>query len=88
MQMSRAELFKRTVIFVAVAIIPILVWYLFDVILVAFGAIILAMLVRLGAQLFMRWLSVPRPLALVISGLLIFQCVWRSRISLWKPHRR
>ena len=29
------------------------------------------MLLRLGAQPFMRWLSLPEPLALLISGLLI-----------------
>ena len=40
-------------------------------VLVAFGAIILALLVRLGGQPFMRWASLPEPVALVISGLLI-----------------
>ncbi len=62
---------KRTLIVVAVAIIPIVIWYLFDVVLIAFGAVILAMLVRLGAQPLMRFLSAPGPLALAISGLLI-----------------
>lgn len=69
--MSHLEFLKRTVIVVAVAVIPVVIWYLSGVILMAFGAIILAMLVRLGAQPFMRWLSVPEPLALVISGLVI-----------------
>ncbi len=75
MHMNRTEFFKRTVIFVAVAVVPVLVWYLFDVILIAFGAIILAMLVRLGAQPFIRWASIPEPLALVISGVLILSVV-------------
>jgi predicted PurR-regulated permease PerM len=71
MQMSYLEFLKRTLILVAVAVLPILIWYLFGVILMIFGAIILAMLLRLGAQPFMRWLSLPEPLALVISGALI-----------------
>ena len=71
MQKNNVEFLKRALIFVAVAVIPILIWYLFGVVLMIFGAIILAMLVRLGAQPFMRWLSAPEPLALVISGLVI-----------------
>ena len=65
------ETLKLALLVVAVAIIPLLIWYLFDVILIVFGAIILAMLLRLGAQPFMRWLRVPEPLALVVSGLLV-----------------
>ena len=49
---------------VAVAVIALLIWYLFGLILIVFGAVILAMLLRLGAQPFMRWLSMPEPLAL------------------------
>jgi predicted PurR-regulated permease PerM len=71
MQKTHVEFLKRALIVVAVAVIPVLIWYLFGVVLMAFGAIILAMLVRLGAQPFMRWLSLPEPLALAISGLLI-----------------
>jgi predicted PurR-regulated permease PerM len=70
-QMGHVEVLKRTLIVVAVALIPVLIWYLFGVVLMAFGAVILAMLLRLGANPFMRWLSLPEPLALVISGLLI-----------------
>ena len=66
-----AETLKLALLVVAVALIPLLIWYLFDLILVVFGAIILAMLLRLGAQPFMRWLSMPEPLALLVSGLLV-----------------
>jgi hypothetical protein len=48
--MSYLEFLKRSLIIVAVAVVPFLIWYLFGVILIAFGAIILAMLLRLGAQ--------------------------------------
>ena len=71
MQISYLELLKRTLLIVAVAAVPFLIWYLFGVVLIAIGAIILAMLLRLGAQPFMRWLSLPEPLALLISGVLV-----------------
>jgi predicted PurR-regulated permease PerM len=65
------ETLKLALLVVAVALIPFLIWYLFDVILIIFGAVILAMLLRLGARPFMRWLSVPEALALLVSGLLV-----------------
>jgi predicted PurR-regulated permease PerM len=70
MCMSYAELFKRALLVVAVALIPVLVWYLFDVILMAFGAIILANVLRLGADPFSRWLRIPHSVTLIVSGLL------------------
>jgi predicted PurR-regulated permease PerM len=66
-----SDFFKRTMIVVAVIATPILIWYLFGVVLMAFGAVILAMLLRLGAQPLMRWLALPEPVALTVSGLLI-----------------
>jgi hypothetical protein len=44
MPLSAAELFRRTVIFVAIALVPVLVWLLFDVILIAMGPILIATL--------------------------------------------
>ncbi len=73
--MSNTELLKRTLLVVSVAAIPVLVWYLFDLILIAFGAIILAMLLRLGAQPIIRLLSISEPIALLISGLLILAVI-------------
>jgi predicted PurR-regulated permease PerM len=70
-----AELFKRTAIFVAVALVPVLVWLLFDVILIAMGAILIAILLSLGAEPFTRWLKLPRAIALVISGCIIVSIV-------------
>jgi predicted PurR-regulated permease PerM len=68
---SYADILKLALLVVAVAIVPILIWYLFGVVLMVFGAVILAMLLRLGAHPFTRWLHVPQPVALIISGLLI-----------------
>jgi predicted PurR-regulated permease PerM len=70
MQSGYVDFLKRTLIVVAVAVIPLLIRYLFGVVLMAFGAIILAMLLRLGAQPLMQW-RVPEPLALILSGLLV-----------------
>jgi predicted PurR-regulated permease PerM len=75
MQMSYLEFLKRTLLLVAIAVLPFLIWYLFGVILITIGAIILAMLLRLGAQPFVRWLSLPEPLALAISGVIILGCI-------------
>jgi predicted PurR-regulated permease PerM len=71
MQMSRIEFVTRTVIVVAVAVIPVLVWYLFDVVLIAFGAIILAMLVRLGGNPSCAGHPYPNRWPWPISGVLI-----------------
>jgi predicted PurR-regulated permease PerM len=71
MQMSRVEFFKRTLIVLAVALVPVLVWALFDVILMAMGAVVIAVLLRLGAEPFTRWLKLPQGVALALSGILI-----------------
>jgi len=81
------DFLKRTLIVVAVAVIPVLIWYLFGVVLIAFGAIILAMLLRLVAQPLMRWLALPEWAALTVSGLVILGVIagtgylFGSRIS-------
>ena len=71
MPLSTAEHFKRAAIFVAVVLVPVLIWYLFDVVLVAMGAILVAMLLSLGAEPFRKWLRFPRAIALLASGLVI-----------------
>jgi predicted PurR-regulated permease PerM len=75
MPLNAAELFKRTAIFVAVALVPVLVWLLFDVILITMGAILIAILLTLGAEPFTRWLKLPRAIGLVISGVIIVSIV-------------
>jgi len=75
MPLSAAELFKRAAIFVAVALVPVLVWLLFSVILIAMGAILFAVVLTLVAEPLTRWLKFPRAIALVISGLVIITIV-------------
>jgi predicted PurR-regulated permease PerM len=68
---SYFDILKLALLVVAVALIPVLIYYLFGVILMIFGAIILAMLLRLGAEPIKRWLFLPEALALSLSGILI-----------------
>lgn len=72
MSSGRAEFVKRCFIALAVVLLPVLIWYLFDVILIAVGALLLAELLGLGADPLVRWLRIPPRLALAISGLVIF----------------
>jgi predicted PurR-regulated permease PerM len=66
--MTTTEFFWRTVIFISVALVPILIWFLFDVILIVVGAILIAVLLRLVAEPFIRWGKLPEPVALILSG--------------------
>jgi hypothetical protein len=75
MKTSYAEFLKYALILVAVATLPVLIWYLSDAILIGFGAVLFAVFLRLGAEPFTRWLSVPQGAALVLSGILILAIV-------------
>jgi predicted PurR-regulated permease PerM len=69
--LTTVEFFKRTVIVVLVALVPVLVWFLFDVVLICVGAILVAALLRLVAEPFVRWCKCPQAVALIISGAII-----------------
>jgi len=73
--MTTAEFFWRAVIFISAALIPVLIWLLFDVILIVVGAILIAVLLRLVAEPFTRWGKLPEPIALILSGVLIIAFV-------------
>ncbi|MGH6852272.1 MAG: AI-2E family transporter [Methylocella sp.] len=75
MQSSDTSFLQRTVVFVLVALTPVLVWYLFDVVLIAVGAIVLATLLRLGAKPLRRWLRLPESIALTMSILFLLASV-------------
>jgi predicted PurR-regulated permease PerM len=68
--MTRSEFFLRSVIFVAIALAPFLIWLLFNVIVLATGAVLVATLMHLVSTPFLK-LRLPRGVALALSGLLI-----------------
>jgi predicted PurR-regulated permease PerM len=68
--LSTVEFSKRAAIFIGLALAPVLVWILFDVILLVIAAILVAVLLHVIAEPF-RWLRFPRNAALSLSGLLI-----------------
>ncbi len=70
MPISTAEFAQRAAIVISLALTPLLVWKLFDVILILTGAILLAVLLHVVAWPF-RKIRLPRPLALAIAGLLL-----------------
>jgi predicted PurR-regulated permease PerM len=75
MPLSTAELFKLAAIIVAIALVPALIWLLSGVILMAMGAILVAILLNLGAEPLVRWLRFPHGAALFASGLIIASIV-------------
>ena len=68
--MSRKEFAIRVVIVIALLLVPILVYRLFDVVLIGVGALLIATLLRLGSEP-LRRLKLPQPIALALSGLAI-----------------
>jgi predicted PurR-regulated permease PerM len=68
--MTTTEFARRSAIAIGLALIPLLIWYLFNVVLIVVGAILVASLLQLGAEPF-RKLWIPNGLALVASGVII-----------------
>jgi predicted PurR-regulated permease PerM len=73
--LTTAEFFWRAVIFVSVALVPVLILFLFDVILIVIGAILIAVLLRLVAEPFVRWGKLPEALALIVAGIVVVAVV-------------
>ena len=68
--MTTAEFSKRTIISIGLALVPLLVWRLSNVVLITIGAVLVATLLTLGAEPFCR-IRFPRSLALFISALVV-----------------
>jgi predicted PurR-regulated permease PerM len=71
MQANDTSFLQRTVVFAFAALTLFLVWYLFNVVFIAVGAIVFATLLRLGADPFRRCLRLPRSVALIFSIVLL-----------------
>jgi predicted PurR-regulated permease PerM len=69
--LSTAELLKLAVLMVAVALVPVLIWLLSGVLLMAMGAVLIAVLLNLVAEPLTRWLGFPQGAALFGSGVII-----------------
>lgn len=72
--MTLAEFAKRATIVIGLALVPLLAWYLFDVLVIITGAILTAALLEILAEPFYR-LRFPRSVALVAAGLIICAAV-------------
>jgi predicted PurR-regulated permease PerM len=75
MQTEGSSFLPRTVVFAFAALALFLVWYLFNVVFIAVGAIVFATLLRLGAYPFRRYLRLPRSVALIFSIILMLACL-------------
>jgi predicted PurR-regulated permease PerM len=75
MRTSIAEVVERATLIVVFALVLVLVWFLFDVILIIIGAVLVAVLFQLGAEPLIRYLKCPRGIALSLSGLIIISIV-------------
>ena len=68
MDASDAVFLKRAVLLVTLAILSFLIWYLFDVVMIVIGALILAILLQLGAEPFIKRFRFPRPIGLTLCS--------------------
>jgi predicted PurR-regulated permease PerM len=69
--LTTGEFVKRTLIVLLIALVPLLIWFLFDVILIVMGAILLAVLLRMIARPLMHRAKLPESIALTLSGFVI-----------------
>ena len=66
---------KRAAIVVALAPLPLLAWYLRDVLLMLVGSLLVAMLLQLVSEPLVRWCRLPEGLALALAGLILLLAI-------------
>ncbi|HZR71709.1 AI-2E family transporter [Bradyrhizobium sp.] len=71
MRTTTLEFAKRAAILVALIPLPFLVWYLRYFLLVLVGALLVAMLLQLASEPFVRWCRLSEGLALAFAGIVI-----------------
>lgn len=71
MRKSTAAVLERATFIVTAALVLALIWLLFDVILIVMGAVLVAVLLRLGAEPFAQRLRLPEAFALGLSGIAV-----------------
>jgi predicted PurR-regulated permease PerM len=75
MRAATLEFAKRTAIVVALAPLPLLVWYLRYFLLVLVGSLLVATLLQLASEPLVRWCRIGEGLALAIAGLAILLAI-------------
>jgi predicted PurR-regulated permease PerM len=73
--MTNRDFYRRLLATFALAVGALLVWELADVLLLVFGAVLVAMVLRLIADPIARWTRLPDGAALVVSGLVVLAIV-------------
>ncbi|WP_246776902.1 AI-2E family transporter [Microvirga sp. VF16] len=67
-----AEFVRKTLIVLGLGLLAFLIWKLSDVLLLAFGAVLVAILLRAASDALVRFLWVPERWSLAVATLLIF----------------
>jgi predicted PurR-regulated permease PerM len=88
MRMTTFEFFKRTIIVAIVVLVPLLIWLLFDVVLVLIGSILICVLLQLVSEPFTRWCRasawlIRQLIEMLVIGIVSAFAVWQ--IGLQSP---
>jgi len=70
--MGDAEFVRKILIVIGLIVLALMLWKLSDVLLLAFGAVLVAIILNASADALVRFLRVPERWSLMIAGLVIF----------------
>ncbi|NBJ11487.1 AI-2E family transporter [Microvirga arsenatis] len=70
--MGDAEFVRKILIVIGLIVLALMLWKLSDVLLLAFGAVLVAIILNASADALVRYLRVPERWSLMIAGLVIF----------------
>src|ERR671939_1635845 len=73
--LSYRRFFAFAAIAIAAATVPLLLWQLADVLILGFGALLIAILLRVVAEPFERWTPLPDWVSLLLAGLIVLGLV-------------
>jgi predicted PurR-regulated permease PerM len=67
-----AEFVRKTLIVLGIIVFALLLWKLADVLLLAFGAVLVAIILHASAEALVRYLNVPSRWSLMVASIVIF----------------
>ena len=70
--MGDAEFVRKTLIVLGILVFVLLLWKLADVLLLAFGAVLVAIILHASAEALVRYLNVPSRWSLMVASIVIF----------------